>query len=312
MRSSDVRTLMVYAVTPLHVGSGRSGGVVDLPVQRDPFGYPVVYASSFKGALKSFCGEVYDLPLKDGRLDCEKAKVCCCLFGPERGDETGSGVVTVTDLIPLFVPVPSMDKGYVYVTSKYLLSRALDFLELGGDAELKNELTELLNCVQKNSKGTVKVDVAGVNRPICEVEVKLFNGLGVLADKLKEGVVVLDDEEGSEILERAYVRVTRNSIDLTTKTVKEGALWTEEYLPQGTILMGALIPSVPKDNKYCAEGSSNNVCDGACFERKLGEFLSKVSGGKGDGVKTFFINLGGKETVGKGIIKVVVNGGVKR
>lgn len=306
MQSSNVITLMIYTVTPLHVGSGRSGGVVDLPVQRDPFGYPLVYASSFKGALKSFCGEKYDLPLKDGRLDCEKAKICCCLFGPEKGDETGSGIVTVTDLIPLFVPVPSMDKGYIYVTSKYLLGRALDVLELGGDAELKKVLASLYDQKEGSVKGTAEVDVAGVKKPAFKVGIELFKGLGKLAEKLKEGVVVLDDDEGSEVLERSYIRVTRNSIDLTTKTVKEGALWTEEYLPQGTVMIGALVPSVPKDNKYCAGEGSNNVCDWNCFNEKLGAFLKKVSEDKGDGVKTFFINLGGKETIGKGIIKVVI------
>jgi CRISPR type III-B/RAMP module RAMP protein Cmr4 len=46
--------LYVYAETPLHAGSGRGLGGVDLPIQRERVtGYPIVQASSLKGKLRA-------------------------------------------------------------------------------------------------------------------------------------------------------------------------------------------------------------------------------------------------------------------
>jgi CRISPR-associated protein Cmr4 len=49
--SSDL--VLIESVTNIHPGIGRFGGVIDMPVQRDHLGYPVIYASSLKGSLKS-------------------------------------------------------------------------------------------------------------------------------------------------------------------------------------------------------------------------------------------------------------------
>ncbi|RLI32648.1 type III-B CRISPR module RAMP protein Cmr4, partial [Candidatus Bathyarchaeota archaeon] len=42
--------VLVRAVTMLHPGIGRSGAVVDLPVQKDNLGFPMIFSSSLKGA----------------------------------------------------------------------------------------------------------------------------------------------------------------------------------------------------------------------------------------------------------------------
>jgi len=46
--------LYLYVETPLHTGSGRGLGTVDLPIQRERVtGYPMVQASSIKGCLRA-------------------------------------------------------------------------------------------------------------------------------------------------------------------------------------------------------------------------------------------------------------------
>jgi len=46
--------LYIKALTPIHVGVGRGEAThVDLPLQRDEFGFPTIWASSLKGAIKS-------------------------------------------------------------------------------------------------------------------------------------------------------------------------------------------------------------------------------------------------------------------
>ena len=46
--------LSLYAISPCHVGSGSSVGVVDLPIQRERHtNWPVIQASGMKGALRA-------------------------------------------------------------------------------------------------------------------------------------------------------------------------------------------------------------------------------------------------------------------
>ena len=48
------KILFLYVETPLHAGTGRGLGAVDLPIQRDrTTGYPIIQASSVKGALRA-------------------------------------------------------------------------------------------------------------------------------------------------------------------------------------------------------------------------------------------------------------------
>ncbi|MGC9113174.1 type III-B CRISPR module RAMP protein Cmr4 [Acidilobus sp.] len=303
--------LLVYAVTPLHVGAGRSLGAVDLPIQRDPYNYPIVISSSFKGALKSHCIRTYGLDIdeKSGRAKCQDASnpVCCCLFGPEVGDESGSSILDITDLIPTFVPLPSLTHGFIYATSTYLLDKASDVLSLTGDQELLG----LISSIRSSRPTSDVADAAGVTRLLIRLPqnvspaLKVIKSLGSLARKIDEGIIVFSDDEGAEILERAYIRVTRNRINIAIKTVAEHALWTEEYLPQGTIFMATLIPSTPKRNKYCGD----EICKSDCFNGKLKDFLDKVSQGSVDANwRLFHVMLGGKETVGKGLAKVAIKG----
>jgi CRISPR-associated protein Cmr4 len=313
--------IIVYAVTPLHIGSGRSLGAVDLPIQRDPYNYPVVYSSSFKGALKSHCAKCYGLPTdeKSGRIDCSKAPECCCLFGPEIGNETGNGLLDISDLVPLLIPMPSLTHGYIYATSTYLLSKAIDMLEFVNE----DNIYQLLKNLKSSTGSSVMSDVAGIEKPLINPSqspnlqiFSVFGDMGELAKKLTSGVVVFNDNEGAEILERAYIRVTRNRIDLNNKTAQTHALWTEEYLPQGTILFGVLISSVPRKNIYCISSKNEKhdkdeaakICDYDCFKGVFDRYLNKISNTNGNNQewKTFYMVMGGKETVGKGLVKINV------
>ena len=56
------RLLWVLALTSIHPGVGRSEEAhVDLPVQRDEFGLPAIWASSLKGAVRDKAeGSLFD------------------------------------------------------------------------------------------------------------------------------------------------------------------------------------------------------------------------------------------------------------
>jgi CRISPR-associated protein Cmr4 len=255
--------LLAYSVTPVHAGSGRSPGIVDLPVQRDSLGYPTVFASSFKGALRESASK-----------DEGYRGMVPCVFGPDvRDGARFSGLAIFTDLLPVLYPVPSADEGYIYVTTEYLIGRA-------------NELSEIL--IGKKVFPVTSGDGGNPPRilltPLKPEHVKGSVATGVkMGSMLKERAYVLSDSVGLAVIESSLIRITRNRLKADTKTVEGGALWTEEYLPAGTLMVGGVIDS----------GRKSDMCKGP------GDYL--------DGLRRFLegrvIVLGGKETIGRGLVR---------
>ncbi len=102
--------------------------------------------------------------------------------------------------------------------------------------------------------------------------------------KDKDKVYVFDDDVGLQVVESSLIRVTRNVLDDNTKTSQN--LWTEEYLPQGTVFIGGIIDAE----------RTNNLCQG--YNNVNEEFRKNLD--------TTSIFLGGKETIGKGLVKLKV------
>jgi len=283
---------VVYAITSLHVGMGRSSGVVDLPIQRDPQGFPIIFSSTFKGALKQYCGTVYNAINNNGRIDCSKANVCCCLFGGEEETDVTS-IISLSDLYPIAIPVPSLDKGYVYLTSRYLINTVVDLF----NAVNYEEGVKLFSSTVSQSKVTIGTDI---EVPLVKVSSNLLNilsSLGSIAKKLNEGIAIEEDDSKAVLeIERGIIKYTRNRINLNTKTVVSGSLWTEEYLPHGSIFAGIMFLNTPRRNKYC----NDKICDDQCAYQKVNEFIKNN--------KEFYLNVGGKETIGKGVVKVRILG----
>ncbi len=52
-RQENSTIMSLYAVSPVHAGSGSSMGVVDLPIQRERHtNWPHIQASGVKGAMR--------------------------------------------------------------------------------------------------------------------------------------------------------------------------------------------------------------------------------------------------------------------
>lgn len=295
--------LLGVAVTHLHPGAGRSPGIVDLPVMRDSLGYPMVPASSVKGALKTRCGRLTGA-ISGGKIDCKgNGRLCCCLFGGEVGaGPEGAGAISVLDLVPLAFPVPSIDRGYLYVAPKSLAARAAALMEAVGArdyAQLFKSLAEAPGVVAHVSyEGEVYLFTSPVKASKLDLG-SHCNSLKTLASKLgeihplagsiSERLLVLDDELAGHIVDRALLRVTRVRLNRERKTVETGGLWTEEYIPQGTVFMAAVI----------ATGYTNSYCNGNCGtpESCIEEARRELK--LDEGLPVF---VGGKETVGKGLL----------
>ena len=123
--------------SPLHAGTGQSIGKVDLPIQREKHtGYPCVYGSSLKGALRQFC--TYN---GMGPDDVKS------IFGDEDSNSSAGGAI-FTDLKILFFPVRASVDSFKWVISQKVVDRYKrereDILKVGGtlDVSATSELIE--------------------------------------------------------------------------------------------------------------------------------------------------------------------------
>lgn len=98
--------LGLLAETPVHPGSGRGLGVVDLPVAREgATGYPVIVGSSLKGALRTKSESTSD----DADL--------------RFGERDRAGDLLVSDARLLLLPVRSLTSSYRWATCPHLIER---------------------------------------------------------------------------------------------------------------------------------------------------------------------------------------------
>lgn len=126
--------LVLRAETPLHAGAGSGAGEIDLPVQREKHtGWPVVWASSVKGALRERAerwagkditkrAQVAAAFGKDGKSeDSEEEKGA---FGKERKgvDEYASALAT-SEAALLLLPVRSLTTHFKWVTCDAAIKR---------------------------------------------------------------------------------------------------------------------------------------------------------------------------------------------
>lgn len=304
MRTSSANDrifLLASALTKLHPGAGRSPGVVDLPVIRDPLGYPFIPGTMLKGSLRS--------ALHRAQVDKTTLE---CLFGSEQDQDRGvkkPGMLTFHDLYLLFVPAPSDEYGVLYVTSQVLLSRTLEMAELGNlDSDvietLKNLVTlpidgvDALRIVSGASCEGVKsifignyeittkckdVDL-GKMQELIEDSHALYNSLN-----LDGRLLIVKDKLAPAMIESLLLRMTRVRLDRKTKTVQSGGLWTEEYIPWGSLLAGIVVYN----------GLKPNGCE-ELFGKVIEKFKHEVFGNN----TSITINLGGKETVGSGFVRL--------
>ncbi|MEM2371032.1 MAG: type III-B CRISPR module RAMP protein Cmr4 [Thermofilaceae archaeon] len=242
-------------VTHVHAGIGRAGGIVDLPVQRDENGFPCIYSSSLKGALKTALLWAYLKTHNDLAL---ARKAVEALLGPEPElEESFESSVAVLDASLVAMPVRSLRGVYAYVTSRLLLEKLLDYVQLCSELPSVSTSKPLNNDVQKLIERAKEVQqdrclcigdsrlltVQELGRKIVLVEeVRLepqevkegeFSTLSK-ALKLEKPLLVLEDNTARHVIERGLLRVVRVRLKRETKTVENGGRWSEEYVPAKT------------------------------------------------------------------------------
>jgi len=300
------KLLFIEALTPLHIGLGRAPGVVDLPIMRDNFGIPIIPGSSLKGALKTLCmywtGEISNDETSG------EVRVCEELFGPEPDRVANNPYVSLINILDaelLLYPARIMTNNngtvYGYITSRYQLLRLIDIVDSINKAihfqrsDIINEIIGLGSDLKKCTSSNENISINGImiNNVITEHNIPgrlkgvLENIFGNerFITKLLSNLYILDNHEDfRQIVERGIIRQTRIRLDRKTKTVSGTSLWTEEYLSHASIFYTLAIIRDPT--------IMSKTIDPAA---KFAELLN-------DNPVVF---IGGKETVGKGLVKII-------
>lgn len=294
----------IICETPLHAGSGSEVGVVDLPIQRERYtNFPKIEGSGIKGCIRE---SFENLQKKKELID--------LVFGPQDEkdkEKIHAGSISFTDAKILLFPVKSLKGVFAWITCPMVLARFVEDMEMVGKGEKIKEwnLTNIINTVPQKSNVLISGKVVleeftfevrenketeKIAEDLSEVVLPNETIYNLWKEKLKKDLVVLSDDDFSNFVTTSTEVITRIRISSETGTVKEGALWTEEYLPQDTVLYSIVMTTslrVQDKNKWELNGDSPD--DEA---QKVMEFFKKEV--------PKIIHIGGNQTIGKGIVRI--------
>jgi CRISPR-associated protein Cmr4 len=245
--------LTLYTRTPLHVGSGTSVDVVDLPIMRERItGFPVIPASSLKGVLLQRGREVWEAPHATGCDLPEQAKI---LFGGidetksasgEKERKSNAGCVQIMEAKILAFPVRSLAGCFAWLTCPAALQRfqrdtgckftipAVDKDRVVAGSELvipgQNQvvLEEYALDLQGNGNDGRKLDPDGAEQSLC-TELGKLTGDSLWAGKLNARLAIVHDENFQHFVTTCTEVVARIVINPATRT--NDNLFNQENVP---------------------------------------------------------------------------------
>ncbi len=280
MQNKDLISMLTfYAISPIHAGSGAATSVVDLPIQRERHtNWPHIQASAVKGALRAhyrnFAGESH---LDEINM----------IFGSDKGndgkqkgaEETIPGVIAVSDAKLLAFPVRSNIAPFVWVTSPAQLKRfAQDMKFMGKD--IKPDLPAF---AKEDDAYVLRGEFTG--KVLLEdgvVEVKgpktnLWSGFPEI-----EKLLLISDSMYDYVVTSCTEVQTQIKIEAKTGTTQDGSLRYQELLPADSLLYSVVYFSAQSFNEFQAKTVQDHV----------------------QSVVKDFMQIGGDETLGRGICKI--------
>jgi len=297
---SNAKTVMyLHALTGMHPGTGTALGTVDLPVSREKYSrWPNIPGSSLKGVLRDAFRNTVEKSLKDAD---ESAEVVAIFGPPPKSSELHSGALSVTDARILAFPVRSLKGVFAWVTCPAALQRYKRDMGLCDvDPEWKIPTVEEGNALVDGDSPLIVAEkhlvLEEFEFSIRKAEPEIAGWIAenaiddeATADRFKTHLVILNDDAFDHFVRYGTEVVARIGLDYERKTVREGALFYQEFLPSETLFYSLVLAA---DSRSENELSANDI---------IGK-LWKLPG---------IIQVGGDETIGKGIcaVKFSRNGG---
>jgi CRISPR-associated protein Cmr4 len=316
------KLFFIIAETPLHPGSGGEiSGLVDLPIQRERHtNFPKIEASGLKGCIReAFENSNKQISLNSQQTNINDKKIISLVFGPEDTEEAHAGALAFTDARILLFPVKSLKGVFAWVTCPMVLERFKEDLKLTGEKfnYLLQEQIKEGNCwisdgstifiddqivlEEYTFKAEKKNEVKEIAKFFAQ---KIFpqqenDTYKFWREKLEKDLVILSDDDFEQFVTSSTEVITRTRINNVTGTVdtKRGGLWTEEYLPQDTILYSIAMASPVRVEKDEAKGIFKEDNPDKEAERVLQFFELGIPD---------VIQIGGNQTIGKGFLRIQI------
>lgn len=247
--------LFISVETPLHAGTGRGLGAVDLPIQRERVtDYPTVQASSLKGTLRA-------VTAPNGRVAGLTAEEHRAIFGPETGNASDhAGALSVGDARLLLFPVRSLAGVFAWTTSADALARfrraaaltglGLDWQEppspdtgvaLVADETLVAGGSVVLEEFSYTPDTGHAETVRAIGRWLADNALPQTQEYRYWREALPRKLCLLPEDDFRDFVLHGTEVQTHVRLAPETKTVAAGALWTSESLPADTLLYAPLL-----------------------------------------------------------------------
>ncbi|MEM1598022.1 MAG: type III-B CRISPR module RAMP protein Cmr4 [Pyrobaculum sp.] len=298
------KVFWVLSLTSIHPGVGRAEAAhVDLPVQRDEFGLPAVWASSLKGALRSKAERRFF----DERGVCVANPSECASFlaafgpRPESASEHASGLVFL-DARLVAIPARSLKGVWLWATSPMLLNFVKLYSQaLGHEVKLPEFPKPAEGRVVLSDLSYAVDGRAFINE--LEFEVDKSKGPELDLPPLKKAREIVGNRPVAYLNDDDFMKVVRRSllvqyrVRLSEKKTVQTGPWSEEYVPPFTIFVSGVHCNKPPSKVKVRVKDGQNPAEVEVAAKDLCEYAKQLIGG--------VVWLGGKETVGKGLVEVV-------
>lgn len=302
------KTLLLFCESPLHAGAGTGIGSIDNPIQREKHTqFPKVEGSSLKGALRQ---RFWSSDALTEEVD--------YLFGPDLNEDSGDqayrSAIQLDDARLLLFPVQSAKGVFAYVTCPWVLEHFFQCLAQTGitiPEDANPDLSDLTGGLATSASAVVfDPSLAVLEDCVYElseepkttelakwISAQLFgsDSSRAAAKKIQNSLVILPDQDFRDFVVLSTEVITRNKIDPGTGIVKDGALFSEEYLNQESLLYTSLAcegiaPKVKEDAQKAFAYMKDEATILAQLETQLHTTFQHR------------FQLGASATIGKGMI----------
>lgn len=277
--------LKMYAVTPCHVGSGSSLGIVDLPIMRERHtNWPFIPSSGMKGALREHFDR-HKENINNVSLIKDFANLTEQIFGSEKSEYAGS--LSISDAKILAFPMRSNIAPFIWITCPSVLKRLNRDLKLVGKTNLDDlSLLDKLNegtafCWKGNISGQILLEDTVVTSNTNNDSPK-ENLLPFFTDA--ERLLVVHDTIFNYGVTDCTSIVAQIKIDQITGTTQDGSLRYQEELPADTIMYSVIFWGDSRDEALSLKAAT------------IKNFIKDVIG--------THIQIGGNETCGRGFFEL--------
>lgn len=295
-----------YAVSPIHAGSGASTSAVDLPIQRERHtNWPHIQASGVKGAFRAHFRDFVDKN--------NDTQLINLIFGSDEQDgwdkklDNLPGAMSVSDARLLAFPVRSNIAPFVWVTCPSVLKRLktdLEYITLGEEMTIHEQDIKEDNAIWIG-KGELEKQVVledAVVNVTKEIEDDFFKNT---LSELKRLILISDEMFDYAV---SYCTEIQTNIKISSKTgtAEDGALRYQEFLPADSVLY-AIVHYSGRDLCEINNNDKQSPLSDLVKDMNAEVIKNHVE----DTIKDFF-QIGGDETLGKGICKLEwISGGAK-